>query len=384
MSGKGLFVVLSVESVIFISLFTFLYHLLKQQGRILLCLDDMKQDLANSWPPKIEEGTELTGLNVGARFPALHLPEADGREELKNIVSKRTLLVHWSAECGFCSLIGKDLALLESVLEKVNVRIILLSRDDGDATRKQVRQLGLKSPLLSEKDAPDALALFDEVGTPAAYLVDEHSRVERRLAVGADRVLNLARRLVAGTVKRPLPGQRPLSHSRIERNGLKAGTPAPEFRLPDLNGRTVSLSNYRGRKVMLVFADPHCGPCDEIAPELARLHREHQADGLALLMVGRGDTEENRQKAQKNGIEFPVVMQKRWELSKQYGIFATPVAFLINEEGIIARNVANGPDAILELIHRGLSGNEMKLGRTKPHLLQPLNGGLNYVDTESV
>jgi len=86
------------------------------------------------------------------------------------------------------------------------------------------------------------------------------------------------------------------------------------------------------------------------------LHRQHQANGLALMMVGRGDTEENRKKAEQNGFDFPVVLQKKWELSKQYGIFATPVAFLINEEGVIERDVAAGADAILELIHHDLLG----------------------------
>jgi peroxiredoxin len=104
----------------------------------------------------------------------------------------------------------------------------------------------------------------------------------------------------------------------------------------------------------LVFTDPHCQPCDEIAPELARLHRQHQANGVALVMVGRGDAEENRKKAQQNGFDFPVVLQKKWELSRQYGIFATPVAFLINEAGIIARDVAIGADAILELAQHDL------------------------------
>jgi hypothetical protein len=69
-------------------------------------------------------------------------------------------------------------------------------------------------------------------------------------------------------------------------------------------------------------------------------------------MVGRGDAGENRKKAKQNRFDFPVVLQRQWELSKQYGIFATPVAFLISEEGVIAKDVAIGPDAILELAQR--------------------------------
>jgi len=66
-------------------------------------------------------------------------------------------------------------------------------------------------------------------------------------------------------------------------------------------------------------------------------------------MVTRGDAGENRHKAEKYGFEFPVVIQERWNLSKEYGIFAVPVAFLIDEQGVIARNVARGVDEILSL-----------------------------------
>jgi hypothetical protein len=65
--------------------------------------------------------------------------------------------------------------------------------------------------------------------------------------------------------------------------------------------------------------------------------------------VGRGDVDENRRKADAFGFEFPVVLQERWNLSKQYGIFAVPVAFLINEEGVIEGGVARGVDEILAM-----------------------------------
>jgi peroxiredoxin len=77
--------------------------------------------------------------------------------------------------------------------------------------------------------------------------------------------------------------------------------------------------------------------------------REHRGNNLEVLMVGRGDLAENRAKVEQHGFEFPVVVQDRWKLSKQYGIFATPVAFLIGEDGVIEHEVAQGVDAILDL-----------------------------------
>jgi len=229
----------------------------------------------------------------------------------------------------------------------------LISRGTAAEHRELSEEHGLNCPVLLQAEGEPTLEAFRGLGTPVAYLLDEQGSVARPLAVGADRVPDLAREAVADRPGRKrLPGERPLSESRIERNGLRAGTPAPAFRLPDLNGGTVALEDYRGRRVLLVFTDPHCGPCDQLAPHLVRLHREHRDDGLALILIGRGDPEENRRKAEGFGFEFPVALQKRWELSKEYGIFATPVAFLIDEGGVIARNVAKGVDEILTMASR--------------------------------
>ena len=65
--------------------------------------------------------------------------------------------------------------------------------------------------------------------------------------------------------------------STLNRNGLPAGTRAPNFSLPDLAGGERTLADYRGRRVLLVFSDPACGPCQALAPELERLHREGEA-----------------------------------------------------------------------------------------------------------
>ncbi len=65
--------------------------------------------------------------------------------------------------------------------------------------------------------------------------------------------------------------------------------------------------------------------------------------------MSRGDPEINQRKVSEHQITFPVVLQHRWEISREYGIFATPVAYLINEQGVIAADVAVGGDAIVAL-----------------------------------
>ena len=146
-------------------------------------------------------------------------------------------------------------------------------------------------------------------------------------------------------------GSRSLARSKIARNGLKAGTPAPPFCLPRLDGGELALEDLRGSRVLLVFSDPHCGPCDALAPRLEQMHHGHP--DIRVVMITRGEARENRAKVREHRLTFPVVLQQQWEISRRYAMFATPIAYLINEAGVITRDVAVGEDAILDLISFG-------------------------------
>ena len=143
---------------------------------------------------------------------------------------------------------------------------------------------------------------------------------------------------------------RSLARSKINRSGLKAGTPAPDFRLPRLDGQgDLALADLRGRRVLLVFSSPHCGPCNALAPELEKFHREHPE--IEVLMISKGEPKDNRAKVKGHGITFPIVLQQQWEISRRYAMFATPVAYLIDENGVITNDVAVGVEPILALMN---------------------------------
>jgi peroxiredoxin len=155
-----------------------------------------------------------------------------------------------------------------------------------------------------------------------------------------------------GSIAKHLRGKanKGLEYSRINRNGLKAGSPAPDFRLPRLNGGELALEEFRGRSVMLVFSDPECGPCEELAPYLEQFHR-HNPD-IQVLMISRNDIGINRKKAAALGLTFPIVLQRQWEISMLYGMFATPIAYLIDGQGVLVRDVTPGVEPIRALMAR--------------------------------
>ncbi|MBV9358413.1 MAG: redoxin domain-containing protein [Chloroflexi bacterium] len=235
-----------------------------------------------------------------------------------------------------------------------------MSTGDRQLNLKLVQQHGIRRPVLLQ-NGTEVAARYQANGTPMGYLLDEHGTVASELAVGADAVLALveapANQLpVVTTATSPAShtnghagafGTRSLANSRLKRDGLAIGTSAPAFRLPRLDGGELALADYRGRRLLLAFSDPHCGPCSELAPQLERVHR--QQPELQVVMIGRGDPTANRAKVAEHELSFPIALQERWEISRQYGMFATPIGYLIDEEGIIAADVAVGPAAILAL-----------------------------------
>jgi hypothetical protein len=67
-------------------------------------------------------------------------------------------------------------------------------------------------------------------------------------------------------------------------------------------------------------------------------------------MVSRSGREANLAKVQQHGLTFPIVLQRQWEISRAFNKFATPIAYLIDEDGLIASELALGPNAILQLL----------------------------------
>ncbi len=91
----------------------------------------------------------------------------------------------------------------------------------------------------------------------------------------------------------------------------------------------------------------HAGPAAAVGgPE------SHAPSGFELVMISRESPEENHAKVKEHGLSFPVLLQKQLEVSRAYAFFATPVAYLINEAGVIAADVAVGADGVVGLIAR--------------------------------
>ncbi len=136
--------------------------------------------------------------------------------------------------------------------------------------------------------------------------------------------------------------------------GLRVGSKAPDFDLVSLGGgkRTLKSLLADGQPAMLVFADPGCGPCQALLPDLSKWQRQH-ASRLTVAMISRGDIEANQAKADEHRVQNILIQVDR-EVSTSYQAHGTPSALLVSPEGLIASAVAPGALAISQLVDRHL------------------------------
>jgi methylamine dehydrogenase accessory protein MauD len=137
---------------------------------------------------------------------------------------------------------------------------------------------------------------------------------------------------ILGRVRWRLQQLEATTPTRLGRRGLKRGTKAPDFVLPSIDGNEVSLKSFAGRTILLVFTQARCAPCSRIVPELNKLH---EVGDVVVLVVNNGDLESTQAWARAVGARFSVLVQDGWSVSRRYEVFATPFAFLVNEQGVI-------------------------------------------------
>lgn len=139
------------------------------------------------------------------------------------------------------------------------------------------------------------------------------------------------------------------SLSACSRNG---GQPvgAADFKLQDLSGKSVKLSDFRGRPVLLDFWATWCPPCRESIPAIEKIHENYNGRGLVVLgiSVDEGGWDSVSAFVQQNRITYPV-LKGTDNVSSEYQVRTIPMAILLNRDGkIVKRYLGFGGEDELE------------------------------------
>lgn len=145
------------------------------------------------------------------------------------------------------------------------------------------------------------------------------------------------------------------------------GQQAPNFTLVNLQGKKVSLADYRGKAVVVDFWATWCGPCRMEIPWLVQLNKKYASQGLTVLGVATdtidSDTgEKNPQStiakfAHQHSMDYPILLADMKVANQYGGIDSIPTTFFINRSGkVVASTVGLAPRSDIEAdIQKALS-----------------------------
>lgn len=122
---------------------------------------------------------------------------------------------------------------------------------------------------------------------------------------------------------------------------LSRSMPAPDFTLESLDGKSMKLSDLRGKAVLLNFWATWCGPCKIETPWLVEMQNEYGNQGLQVVGVAMDDSgkDEIAKFAKDMGVNYPVLLGKEAVGDEYGGVPALPESFFIGRDGKIVDRI---------------------------------------------
>lgn len=121
---------------------------------------------------------------------------------------------------------------------------------------------------------------------------------------------------------------------------MELGTPAPSFKLPDLNGELLSDDQFINKPLLVMFICNHCPYVKHVIHKLASLVKDYQSQGVAVVAINSNDTvqypDDAPQKmkafAAEHNFSFPYLYDESQSVAKAYRAACTPDFYLFNAE----------------------------------------------------
>ena len=122
--------------------------------------------------------------------------------------------------------------------------------------------------------------------------------------------------------------------------GTQVGDLAPDFQFNSLEGQTISLSDLKGKPVLINFWATRCPPCVSEMPYLQEIYNEWSETGLMLLAINIGESPTKvKEFLQGHNLSLPVLLDTKQLIASKYEIGAIPTTFFIDKDGIIQERI---------------------------------------------
>jgi peroxiredoxin len=122
---------------------------------------------------------------------------------------------------------------------------------------------------------------------------------------------------------------------------IQPGHEVPDFAFPDIDGKKVSLSDHRGKVVLVNVWATWCPPCRQEMPSMQRLYEKFKGESFKILAVSI-DSEGRQTVApfmRKMNLTFTALLDQEETIRPLYGITGVPESFIIDKQGILVKKI---------------------------------------------
>jgi peroxiredoxin len=336
----------------------FLVHVLRQNGRLLVRVEALEAGLGTNGAA-VSSGNvtqQASGLPVGSEAPRFSLKGLHG--ETLTLESLRSsgnpvMMLFTDPGCGPCTAKLPEIGRWQQEYPD-RLAISLVSRGEVEENRAKAQEHGLTNVLLQEDW--EVSQAYRVAGTPSAVLLTPEGTIATPVVDGAQSIRTLVAQATDGrtelAIHQPTAQVEPCPNCGKANAAAPAlpavkeiGEPAPELRLENLEGDTVSLKDFWGKETLVLFWNPGCGFCQQMLPDIREWEKDMQEDAPGHLFVSAGTKEEN----EVMGLDSPVVVDRHFAVGRAFGASGTPSAVLVDSEGKVASELAVGAPAVWEL-----------------------------------
>lgn len=125
--------------------------------------------------------------------------------------------------------------------------------------------------------------------------------------------------------------------------GLKKDHRAPTFSIKTLAGETVSLEDYKGKKILLNFWATWCPPCKAEMPDMEELYNEYKDEDFVVLAVNATISEKSRKDVESfvndYQLTFPILLDEKGTVAAEYEILSYPSTYFIDSDGVVRNKI---------------------------------------------
>lgn len=289
-------------------------------------------------------GDPYEGMPIGAVVPDFELTDLDGGTVALAVLKAANmpiLFFYVSPNCNPCKALVPEFDRWQKDLAG-KVQLVFISNGNADENREKFSTDSDKLILL-QKDR-EVSELIRAKWTPTAILMDADGRIASHAAAGDAAIRELVGKLIEenpGDEFSYFTNSNTHTHTKI-----KIGESVPDVTLADVRGTQIGSDYFKGKPTLVAFWSTACPHCVNMADELRNWDTSKGEDDPKLIVFSDGDKEVLK----SLGLKSPIIYDEGHKAALGFGMYGTPSAILVNEDGKFVTETAIGAPDIWSLI----------------------------------